>query len=378
MAFLPSNSTYQKIELTADIVMYWPFYTPSGDITIADIMDVEASQAGWTIALPDASLSETGRNFIFSNISQYEFQVVLQDRITELTTIAAGEVKFINLTGNTTTNGTWSVIAFGGGQATITTVTAQSSDNSINITNGSLIPPGGVIDFALPQSLTNFNDIAAIGFPVIKQTAPMTFGTVELVSGENIVITNANGVSGEPVINLNNIVIGLSSLEVGDVTMSGSIITSNIANGNIDMVTNGTGKLNFNGVTVDTNNNIANVNDLTVNGKFSNPLMPSAWCVFTDTVTGSSNNIVNQASENIASITGSNGRYVLTFTNAMSSINYGVIITLGSNGSTLPPPVYHAFFTVRETTSATIAILDASGEFVQSFPDGVTVVVMSN
>ena len=378
MAFLPSNSTYQKIELTTDIVMYWPFYTPSGDITIADIMDVEANQAGWTIALPDASLSETGRNFIFSNISQYEFQVVLQDKITELTTIAAGEVKFINLTDNTTTNGTWSVIPFGGGQTAITTVTTQSSDNSVNITNGSLIPPGGVIDFALPPSLTNFNDIEDVGFPVIKTTAPLTFGTVELVSGENIVITNANGVSGEPVINLNNVVTGLNSFEVGDITMSGSIITSNIANGNIDMVTNGTGKLNFNGVTVDINNNIANVNDLTVNGKFSNPLMPSAWCIFTDTVTGNSNNIVNQASENIASITGSNGRYVLTFTNAMSSINYGVIITLGSNGSTLPPPVYHAFFTVRETTSATIAILDASGEFVQSFPDGVTVVVMNN
>ena len=378
MAFLPSNSTYQKIELTADIVMYWPFYTPSGDITIADIMDVEANQAGWTITLPDASLSETGRNFIFSNISQYEFQVVLQDRMTELATIAAGEVKFINLTDNTTTNGTWSVIPFGGGQAAITAVTASSSDNSVNITNGSLIPPGGVIDFTLPQSLSNFNDIEAVGFPVIRSVEPMTFGTVDLVAGENITISNPDGISGEPVINLNNVVTGLSSLEVGDVTISGSIITSNIAGGNIDMVTNGTGNLNFNGVTIDANNNIANVNDLTVNGKFSNPYLPAAWCVFTDTVTGSSNAIVNQASENITSITGSNGRYVLTFTNAMSSINYGVIITLGSNGSTLPPPVYHAFFTVRETTSATIAILDASGEFVQSFPDGVTVVVMNN
>ena len=83
-------------------------------------------------------------------------------------------------------------------------------------------------------------------------------------------------------INLNNVVTSLV-LEVGDVTMSGSIITSNIANGNIDMVTNSTLKLNFNGVTVDINNNIANINDLTVNNKFSNPLMPSAWCVFTDT-----------------------------------------------------------------------------------------------
>ena len=376
MAFLPSNSTYQKIDLTADIVMYWPFYTPSGDITIADIMDVEATQAGWTIALPDASLSETGRNFIFSNISPYEFQVVLQDRITELTTIAAGEVKFINLTDNTTTNGTWSVIPFGGGQAAITTVTAQSSDNSINITNGSLVPPGGVIDFALPQSLTNFNDIEDVGFPVIKTTAPLTFGTVELVSGENIVITNANGVSGEPVINLNNIVIGLSSLEVGDVTMSGSIITSNIANGNIDMVTNGTGKLNFNGVTVDTNNNIANVNDLTVNGKFSNPLMPSAWCVFTDTITGEDNTIVVENAQNIASIAGSKGSYVINFAEPMDSINYAVFITVASDGGALPPPIYHGMWTVRNTDSLTIAILDASGEYVASIPHGVSVMVI--
>lgn len=376
MAFLPSNSTYQKIELTADIVMYWPFYTPSGDITIADIMDVEANQAGWTITLPDASLSETGRNFIFSNISQYEFQVVLQDRITELTTIAAGEVKFINLTGNTTTNGTWSVIPFGGGQAAITTVTASSADNSVNITNGSLIPPGGVIDFALPQSLANFNDIGTIGFPVIKQTAPMMFGTVDLVAGENITIANPDGISGEPVINLNNVVTGLSSLEVGDITMSGSIITSNIANGNIDMVTNGTGKLNFNGVTVDANNNIANVNDLTVNGSFTNPYMPVAWCVFTDSVTGDSNSIVLEKGQNIASVTGSGGSYVINFTNPMDSINYAVFISAASDGGALPPPIYHTMWTVRNTNSLTIAVLDASGEYVASVPHGVSVMVM--
>ena len=376
MAFLPSNSTYQKIELTADIVMYWPFYTPSGDITIADIMDVETSQAGWTIALPDASLSETGRNFIFSNISQYDFQVVLQDRITELTTIAAGEVKFINLTDNATKNGIWSVIPFGAGQAAITAITATSGNNSINITNGNLIPPGGVIDFALPVSLTNFNNINSTAFPVIKTTAPLTFGTVELVSGENIIITNASGISGEPVINLNNIVIGLSSLEVGDITMSGSIITSNIANGNIDMVTNGTGKLNFNGVTIDANNNIANINDLTVNGSFTNPYMPVAWCVFTDSVTGDSNSIVLEKGGNIASVTGSGGSYVINFTNPMDSINYAVFISAASDGGALPPPIYHTMWTVRNTNSLTIAVLDASGEYVASVPHGVSVMVM--
>lgn len=62
------------------------------------------------------------------------------DGITELITINGGEIKFINLTDNTTTNGVWSVIPFGGGQNAITSVGATSSDSSINITNGQLSP----------------------------------------------------------------------------------------------------------------------------------------------------------------------------------------------------------------------------------------------
>ena len=364
MAILPSDSSYQKISLISNITLYWPFFTPAAGKSMTDIMDIEPGQNGWSITLPDASLAANGTNFLVNNTSIYSFKLLKNDGITELTTIAAGEVKFINLTDNTTTNGTWSVIPFGGGQAAITTVTAQSSDNSINITNGNLIPPGGVIDFALPASLTNFNNIGTVGFPVIKTAAPLTFGTVDLVAGENITIANPDGASGEPVINLNNVVTGLSSLEVGDVTISGSIITSNIVNGNIDMVTNGTGKLNFNGVTVDINNNIANVNDLTVNGKFSNPLMPSAWCVFTDTITGGSNTIVLEKGENIVSVTGSGGSYVINFTNPMDSINYAVFISAASDGGALPPPIYHTMWTVRNTNSLTIAILDASGEYV--------------
>ena len=215
-----------------------------------------------------------------------------------------------------------------------------------------------------------------MGFPVIRSVEPMTFGTVDLVAGENITISNPDGISGEPVINLNNVVTGLSSLEVGDVTMSGSIITSNIAGGNIDMVTNGTGKLNFNGVTIDANNNIANVNDLTVNGKFSNPYLPAAWCVFTDTVTGEDNTIVVENAQNITSITGSKGSYVINFINPMDSINYAVFITVASDGGALPPPIYHAMWTVRNINSLTIAILDASGEYVASIPHGVSVMVI--
>lgn len=377
MSFLPSNSTYQKIELTADITLYWPFYTPTGSLTITDIMDVSADQDGWKIVLPDATLSDTGRNFILNNISIHSFKVVLQDGISELADITGGEVKFINLTDNTTKNGVWSVLPFGAGQNAITQVMLESSDSSITITGGSIIPPGGTIDFALPESLSNLNNVSTQGFPVIKTTDPLTFGTVELVAGENINITNPGGITGEPVINLTSVVSDLSSLEVGDITLSGSIITSNIVNGNIDMVTNGTGKLNFNGVTIDANNNIANVNNLTVNGTFVNPYLPVAWCVFTDSITGDDNTIVMEKGENVTSITGSGGSYVINFTTPMASINYAVFITVASDGGALPPPIYHGMWTVRDANSLTIAILDASGEYVASIPYGVSVMVMS-
>ena len=218
MAILPSDSSYQKISLISNITLYWPFYTPSGEKTMTDIMDIEPDQDGWSITLPDASLVGNGTNFLVNNISIHSFKLFKHDGITELATIAGGEVKFINLTDNTTNNGIWSVIPFGAGQSAITAITATSGNNSINITNGNIVPPGGVIDFTLPTSLTNFNNINSTSFPVIKTTAPLTFGTVELVAGENIVITNASGISGEPVINLNNTVSGLNSLEVGDIT----------------------------------------------------------------------------------------------------------------------------------------------------------------
>lgn len=373
-----ATASYQKIELITDIDLYFPFYTPTGGITAADRNDVVADQTDRLIILPDATLAQTGSYFLFNNIGLYSFKLMLSDGITELASINSGEIKEIALNDNSTSLGEWSVFPYGSGQNAITTILAVSANDSLVITGSPIDPPSGVFDFTVSESLNNFNQLAATGFPTIKTTDPLTFATVELVAGDNILIANSEGVLGDPVISLNSVVSGLSSMEAGDITISGSIITSNIENGDIDIVTSGTGVVNLNGVTIDSDNNIANVNNLTISGAFNNPFIPSAWCVFTDTVTGTSNTIVNQASENITSVTGNNGRYVINFTDAMSSINYGVVISLGSNGDALPPPVYHAYFTVRETTSVTIAVLDASGEFVQSFPDGVTVVVMDN
>ncbi len=70
------------------------------------------------------------------------------------------------------------------------------------------------------------------------------------------------------------------------------------------------------------------------------------------------------------------GTYKLTFTKAMSSLNYGVFITLGSTGGDLPF-ISNAYVIVKELTYVTIIVTDASGELVLSAPYGVSVMVMS-
>jgi hypothetical protein len=67
----------------------------------------------------------------------------------------------------------------------------------------------------------------------------------------------------------------------------------------------------------------------------------------------------------------------INFTNNLSNINYGVLITLGTdNGST--PFVSHGFYTVKEMEYVTISIVDASGQLVSAVSNGVTVVIFSS
>src|SRR5271170_336748 len=175
-----AQSSYQLINLTADIVLTWPF-SFAGPPTVADINDISPNQGGWTIAMPDATLAPIGQNVVFNNISAYSFQIIANDLTTVIATVTAGQVVTLYLYDNTTTpasNGLWRVIPYGSGTNGIVALTAQSTDTSITITNGSITPPGGTINFKLPTSLTNLNTtISNIGFPVITGVSPLTWTT---------------------------------------------------------------------------------------------------------------------------------------------------------------------------------------------------------
>jgi|SRR5271154_3407692 len=368
-----AQSSYQLINLTSDIVLTWPF-SFVGPPTVADINDVSPNQNGWTIAMPDATLAPVGQNVVFNNVSAFSFQIIANDLITVIATIASGEVVTLYLYDNTTvpaSNGLWRVIPYGNGTNAITALTAQSTDSSITITNGAITPPGGVINFQLPASLTNLNTtITKIGFAVITGLSPLTWTTVDFLSDSNISITNPDGTTGDPVFSLASTIGPLTSLMVGNFTISGEVITNDTVNGNIQIVTNGTGQVQINGVNIDTSGNITGINNF---------VTPKAFCMFTDTIVGNSNDIVIYDQQNVATVTGSAGAYTITFLSSMISSTYGVIITLGSTGGDFPF-ISNGYFisSSRSVDSVSIVITDASGELVLSTPNGVTVMILSN
>jgi len=368
-----AQSSYQKIILTEDTELSWPFsYT--GTIIVCDINDINPDANGHKIILPAANLTGVGQNFIFNNISNNSFTVVANDGTTTLSTISAGEVKEFYLKKTDTAAGEWSTIAYSGGTGGIVTITTKSYDSSLIINNSNtatISGTGGTVDFKLPESLTNLNEITTVGgFPVIISNDPFTWATVDLVAGENIKITNPDGSEGDPVINLSNTVTGLASLEVGNMSFTGEVITNNNEDGNISLSTSGSGKVYINGLSISADGLIEGENI------FSSPLLPKAYCTFDDTLVDSTNTIAIRDQANVSSVTGSAGNYHIEFDEHLNNDNYGVIITLGTSGGTLPF-ISNAYYVVKQTGSVRIVVTNASGELVSECPHGVTVMIMS-
>ncbi|MEN9919343.1 MAG: hypothetical protein RL662_1779 [Bacteroidota bacterium] len=371
----PTQVSYQLITLTDNIVLSWPSSFVGGPIA-AGFNDVNPDQAGWTITLPDATLAATGTDVIFNNISIYTFNILKNDN-TFLYTLNPGDIIDFKLYDVSTAAGLWRIIPFGGGYNGITAFEATSSDNSIDIINGSVVPPGAVIDFKLPESIFNLNNVITKGIPVIKSAAPLTWGTTTITAGTNINVTDGDGILAVPVINLLPDLSDLDSIQVGFFEVTGNDLQATDINTNLLFTTSGTGKLDFNGVLIDANGNTT-ISNLTVSGSFNNPFTPKAWCIFTDTIVGNSNSIVIEDHSNVTSISGSGGYYQIVFNTPMANINYGVMISLGSLGTTLPPIVYSGFWTTRNLSSVIISVVDASGELVTALPYGATVMIMSS
>lgn len=110
----PTDVSYRSVTLAANTTLEWPINGTATDNYVARIMNVTATAGSLTLRMPPANQASVGEDSLVRNVGATTFTLADYDGNT-ITTIAAGEAKYVYITTNSTTAGTWGLIAFGVG-----------------------------------------------------------------------------------------------------------------------------------------------------------------------------------------------------------------------------------------------------------------------
>lgn len=113
----PTDVSYRAVTLTADTQLSWPINGNATDNYAARIMQVTASTAGLSLFMPPADQTSVGNDALIRNVGSNTFTVKDYAGTNTLITVAAGETKYVYITTNANSQGTWGNIAFGVGSS---------------------------------------------------------------------------------------------------------------------------------------------------------------------------------------------------------------------------------------------------------------------
>lgn len=110
----PTDVSFRAITLSANSQLEWPINGSPTDNPAARIMNVTATSGGLTLRMPPANQASVGQDALIRNVGGTTFTVADYTGGT-IVSVAAGEAKYIYITTNANTAGTWGIIAFGVG-----------------------------------------------------------------------------------------------------------------------------------------------------------------------------------------------------------------------------------------------------------------------
>lgn len=111
----PTDVSYRAVTLSANTQLEWPINGNATDDFAARIMQVTATTAGLSLYMPPANQSSVGNDALIRNVGANTFTVKDYAGTNTIISVAAGESKYVYITANPTTTGTWGNIAFGTG-----------------------------------------------------------------------------------------------------------------------------------------------------------------------------------------------------------------------------------------------------------------------
>lgn len=111
----PTDVSYRAVTLSANTQLEWPINGNATDDYAARIMQVTATTTGLSLYMPPANQSSVGNDALIRNVGSNTFTVKDYAGTNTIISVAAGESKYVYITANPTTTGTWGNIAFGTG-----------------------------------------------------------------------------------------------------------------------------------------------------------------------------------------------------------------------------------------------------------------------
>lgn len=380
MAYYPPNGSAKELIMDTDIQLDYPYSANTNNFTVADIIEVTAAEDNLKIILPNATESGPGFTITFNNVGVDAVNIVLFDGTTALTTLAAGDIKTVYISDSLTSNGIWRVLGPAGGSNGINNLVIDSTNNSINVAGSPVTNPGGTVDLTLPPIIANITELSSFvaGIVLINPTANTPWSIGIIAGDSNITVDNGDGAdSGAPIVVKLDNNIALGEVTAGNIVINNNTISNTDVDGVVNINSNGTNSnIGLNGVQIDKNRNITNINNISIAGTFTASGIAKAWCRFTNT-TGT---IVMTASENVSGVTldTNNSQYTITFTTPLSTTEYAVGITCANNNSTSPLQTRIGYDIIRTVNHVVIVLADVSGEMLADLPEGVSVTIYSN
>jgi hypothetical protein len=137
----PTDVSYRAVTLSANTQLEWPINGNATDDYAARIMQVTATTAGLSLYMPPANQSSVGNDALIRNVGSNTFTVKDYAGTNTIISVAAGESKYVYITANPTTTGTWGNIAFG---------TGTSSADAATLAGYGLVASGSTLNQSHP------------------------------------------------------------------------------------------------------------------------------------------------------------------------------------------------------------------------------------
>ena len=110
----PSQIGYEQLTISTNTALDWPINGTVNPYVVAAIIQITATAASLSVALPSALQVSTGQSVLIQNVGANTFTVTDISGNT-IASVASGVAQYIFLTNNSTNNGTWSTVTFGAG-----------------------------------------------------------------------------------------------------------------------------------------------------------------------------------------------------------------------------------------------------------------------